>query len=84
MDRIFLSTQRCLSLNMLKVIYHPLYGMNSYVLILGNWLSCDSQSPQKENTCAPSCGNFDLFVTKISYYIRGDRSPLKTNAFLLM
>ena len=24
----------------LKVIYHPLYGMNNYVLIWGDWLSC--------------------------------------------
>ena len=23
----------------LKVIYHPLYGMNNYVLIWGDWLS---------------------------------------------
>ena len=37
----------------LKVIYHPLYGMNNYVLIWGDRLSCDSlrgshdsQSPQ--------------------------------------
>ena len=36
----------------LKVIYHPLYGMNNDVLIWGDWLSCDplrgshdSQSP---------------------------------------
>ena len=36
----------------LKVIYHPLYGMNNYVLIWSDWLSCDplrgshdSQSP---------------------------------------
>ena len=36
----------------LKVIYHPLYSMNNYVLIWGDWLSCDplrgshdSQSP---------------------------------------
>ena len=36
----------------LKVIYHPLYGMNNFVLIWGDWLSCDllrgshdSQSP---------------------------------------
>ena len=26
---------------MLKVIYRPLYGMNNYVLIWGDWLSCD-------------------------------------------
>ena len=25
----------------LKVIYHPLYGMNNDVLIWGDWLSCD-------------------------------------------
>ena len=25
----------------LKVIYHPLCGMNNYVLIWGDWLSCD-------------------------------------------
>ena len=25
----------------LNVIYHPLYGMNKYVLIWGDWLSCD-------------------------------------------
>ena len=25
----------------LKVIYHPLYGMNKSVLIWGDWLSCD-------------------------------------------
>ena len=27
--------------HILKVIYHPLYGMNNYVLIWGDWLSCD-------------------------------------------
>ena len=38
----------------LKVIYHPLYGMDNYVLIWGDWLSCDplrgshdSKSPHK-------------------------------------
>ena len=25
----------------LKVIYHPLYGVNNYVFIWGDWLSCD-------------------------------------------
>ena len=36
----------------LKMIYHPLYGMNNHSLIWGDWLSCDplrgshdSQSP---------------------------------------
>ena len=39
-------------LKILKMIYHPLYGMNNYVLKWGDWLSCDplrgshdSQSP---------------------------------------
>ena len=30
-----------IALGILKVIYHPLYGMNNYVLIWGDWLSCD-------------------------------------------
>ena len=29
------------------------------------------------NTCAPSCGNFDLFVTNIFILYRSDMSPLK-------
>ena len=44
--------QEHVCLTILKVIYHPLYGMNNYVLIWGDWLSCDplrgshdSQSP---------------------------------------
>ena len=53
----------------LKVIYHFLYGINNYVLIWGDWLSCDPLS-------APSCGNFDYLSQIYSYYIRGDRSPL--------
>ena len=43
----------------LKVIYHPLYGMNNYVLIWSDWLSCDpprgspdSQSPHiRKHVC---------------------------------
>ena len=31
-----------ISLGILKVIYHPLYGKNNNVLIWGDWLSCDS------------------------------------------
>ena len=61
----------------LKVIYHPLFGMNIYVLIWGDWLSCDplrgshdSQSPPI-NTCAPAWGNFDLFVTKLFILYKG-------------
>ena len=44
----------------LKVIYHPLYGMNNYVLIWGDWLSCDplrgshdSQSPHIRKHLCP-------------------------------
>ena len=37
----FLETHCKISSNVLKVIYHPLYGMNNYVLIWGDWLSCD-------------------------------------------
>ena len=62
----------------LKVIYHPLYGMDNYVLIWGDWLSCDplrgshdSQSPHIRNTCAPSCGNSALFVTKLFILCKG-------------
>ena len=53
-------TSSCLSHGyLLKVIYHPLYGMNIYVLIWGDWLSCDplrgshdSQSPHmKKHEC---------------------------------
>ena len=36
------------------------------------------------NNCAPSSGNFDLFVTQLFIYIRGDRSLLKQLAGLLM
>ena len=31
-----------LAIPALKVIYHPLYGMNNYVLIWDDWLSCDT------------------------------------------
>ena len=44
----------------LKVIYHPLYGMNNYVLIWGDWLSYDplrgshdSQSPHIRKHLCP-------------------------------
>ena len=44
----------------LKVIYHPLYGMNNYILIWGDWLSCDplrgshdSQSPHIRKHLCP-------------------------------
>ena len=66
---------------LLKVIYHPLYGMNNYVLIWGDWLSCDplsgshdSRSPQE--TLVPHLVATLIYLSQIhSYYIRGDRSP---------
>ena len=49
-----------IALVMLKVIYHPLYGLNNYVLIWGDWLSCDplrgshdSHSPHKRKHLCP-------------------------------
>ena len=70
---------------MLKVIYHPLYGMNNYVLIWGDWLSCDplrgshdSQSPTYKGKLVPHLVAALMYLSQIhSYYIRGDRSPLK-------
>ena len=32
-------------LSQLKVIYHPLYGVNNYVLILGDWLYKETLVP---------------------------------------
>ena len=69
----------------LKVIYHPLYGMNNYVLIWGDWLSCDplrgshdSQSPHiREHLCPILWQRWFICHKNYSYYIRGDRSPLK-------
>ena len=55
--------------------------MNNYVLIWGDWLSCDpfrgshyTQSPHIRKHFCPSCGNFDLFVTKLFIPYKG-RSP---------
>ena len=65
------------------MIYHPLYGKNNYVLIWGDWLSCDplrgshdSQSHHMRKHYAPSCGNVDLFVTNLFILYKGDMSPL--------
>ena len=63
---------------LLKVIYHPLYGMNMYVLIWGDWLSCDpirgshdSQSPHIRKHLVATL----IYLSQnYSYYIRGDRS----------
>ena len=60
----------------LKVIYHPLYGMNNYDLIWGDWLSCD---PLKE-ILMPHLVATLIYLSQIySYYIRGDMSPLISN-----
>ena len=69
------------------MIYHPLYGMNNYVLIWGDWLSCDplrgshnSQSPYiYMDILVPQLVATLIYLSQIySYYIRGDRSPLTT------
>ena len=67
------------------MLYHPLYGMNNYVLIWGDRLSCDplrgshdSQSPPYKETLVPNLVATLIYLSQInSYYIRGDRSPLK-------
>ena len=42
-QEIFIITKKYTAAkNILKLIYHPLYGKNNYVLIWGDWLSCDS------------------------------------------
>ena len=57
----------------LKVIYHPLYGMNNYVLIWGDWPLCE---PYKE-TLVPHLVATLIYLSQFfSYYIRGDISPL--------
>ena len=65
----------------LKVIYHPLYSMNNYVLIWGDWL-CDPLrgshiiTPYKK-TLVPHLVATLIYLSQIySYYIRGDISPL--------
>ena len=68
-----------------KVIYHPLYGMNNFVLIWGDCLSCDplrgsldSQSPHIwGDWLVPHLVATLIYLSQIySYYIRGDMSPL--------
>ena len=69
------------------MIYHPLYGMNNYVLIWGDRLSCDpirgSQdhpiTPYKE-TLVPHLVATLIYLSQVySCYIRGDGSPLSAN-----
>ena len=61
----------------LKVIYHPIYGMNNYVLIWGDWLSCDPLITPYKETLVPHLVATLIYLSQMySYYIRGDRSPL--------
>ena len=53
---------------------HPIYR------VIGNHVTLSegymiANHPIYGNTCAPSCGDFDLSQI-YSYYIRGDMSPL--------
>ena len=49
---------------------HPIYGVINYHVTLseGHMIA---NHPRKGNTCAPSCGNFDLFVTKLFILYKG-------------
>ena len=40
--------RECLHI-LLKVIHHPLYSMNNYVLIWDDWLSCDPLSESHDS-----------------------------------
>ena len=72
----------------LKVIYHPLYGLNNYVLIWGDWLSCDPlrglhDHPIYKETLVPHLVATLIYFSQIySYYIWGDRSPLARVIFV--
>ena len=71
----------------LKVIYHPLYCMNNYVLIWGDWLSCDllrgsHESPYKKTLVPHLVATLIYLSQNYSYYIRGDGSPLKLDISL--
>ena len=65
----------------LKVIYHPLYSMNNYVLIWGDWLSCDPHRGSHDSQSPPYKETFVLHLVATliylsqnhSYYIRGDK-----------
>ena len=43
---------------------HPIYGVIGYHVTLSEGHMIANQ-PIKGNTCAPSCGTFDLFVTNV-------------------
>ena len=66
----------------LKVVYHPLYGINNYVLICGDWLSYDPLRGSYDSQ-SPHIGKHLFLVATLiylsqiySYYIMGDRSFL--------
>ena len=59
---------------LLMVIYHPLYGMNYYVLIWGD----------KETLVLHLVATLIYLSQNYSYYIRGDRSPLKVGMLCLL
>ena len=63
-------------MSVLKVIYHPLYGMNNYGLIWGDWLSCDplrgshdSQSPHIRKHLCPILWQLCFICHKIIHAI---------------
>ena len=61
----------------LKVIYQPFYGMNNYVLIWCDWLSCDPLRGSYRETIVPHLVATMINLSQIySYYTKGDRSPL--------
>ena len=66
------------------MIYHPLYGMNNYVLIWGDWISCDplggSHDSQSPHIRKHSCPTLIYLLQIYSCYLRGDRSPLNENS----
>ena len=62
----------------LKVIYHPLYGMTNYVLIWRGWHDSQSPTPYKETLVPHLVATLIYLSQNYSYYIRGDRSPLKS------
>ena len=80
--KLKITQRRCCILHLafvrisLKVIYHPLYGMNHYVLIWGGWLSCDplrgshdSQSPHIRKRLCPILWQLCFICHKIIHTI---------------
>ena len=71
-----------LSLPHLKVIYHPLNGMDNYILIWGDSHVTLSEghmiaNPPYKGTLVPHIVAILIYLSHIySYYIWGDMSPL--------